>query len=360
MSDILRLKHFLEKNMNHNKKTIMIQSLYNTYRKTIEYITNELISLNKYNIIFIYGEPKGMDVENLICSFMIPLSDNFNIDNIDLVILDDGHSNNIDTHWMNVSAPRMEIPHNILQGNIHKNVKYNFTPSKSAFKNTHNCPEIIFFKGGYPKLDISILEYKRYCKINNILEDSIIYAPTIKKVDNFKNSEYMMLHIDDYNDLLMFDYKLILTLLKNFNYTILFRPHPFDVKRNAFYLQDLMSRFIENDRVIMSTEYYINDYARSKFMVSDLSQTVYTYSMTTLKPIIVFANLNKKDKYSTKKFGYRVETLKQLVKCTNKVLKSSIKYKNNIKLFRKKNIYNIGKSMESLVKVIDKIVYKEI
>ena len=121
-----------------------------------------------------------------------------------------------------------------------------------------------------------------------------------------------------------------------------------------------MSKFKNEDRLTLSREYYIADYAKSKFLVSDLSQTVYTYSLTTLKPIITFipTNMQRSDMSNnlSNNFGYRVRTLSELIKYGNKILSNSNKYRKKIKSFRKENIYNLGKSVKAMSKFIDKII----
>lgn len=363
MTEIDKLKLYITTKMDISKKNIMLQSVFNTYRKTIEYIALGLINTKKYNIIIIYDEPNGSAIESLECSFFIPSSSHGSLNFIDLVVIDDHHGNEfIDTQWMAEKAPRLFLTHDILIGYYKKNIKYNFIPSKMAFENIKAEDNIdnIFIKGGYPKLDISIEEYSTYKKNNLGIEDSILYCPSARNIDGFGKVEYMQNHIHEYNYSIGFDYHIIKMLLDNFEENIILRPHPYHSKRNHPYILKLMNKFKNESRVIWSKDYYINDYARSKFIISDLSQTIYTYSFTTLKPVISFISSNIQESHISNdmanNIGHRVRTLNELIEKSNDILSNLTKYSKKIERFRKENIYNVGNSFKTLEQNIDEIV----
>lgn len=371
-NEIKLLTSFVNNKIDPTKKTIMIQSAFSTYRKTVDYIADKLIKSDKFNIILIYGEKINSSFETKDCSFQFYpyyVYDNENIENkinlefVDLVIIDDRHSDEfIDTKWMAQNTPRMHLPHNILIWNIDTKVEYGFIPSIVNLQNTQYYMDnnVCLIKGGYPKLDVTIKEYKNKLKMSKVNGNAILYAPTTRCLDSWGTEEYFNANTSEYNESVGFDYHIIKILLDNFDEDIIFRPHPHHGKRDHRYLQLLMAKFSNEPRVILSKNDYIDDYVQSKFMVSDLSQTPYTYSLATLKPIVVFvASSIKRGGVSNdfaNNFGFHVETLTQLVSKAKKLNKNINKFEIKIKKYRDNNIFNIGKSIKVLIKSIEQIV----
>ena len=350
--EYIRLKNFI-KSFDDNKPIVMFQSLFNTYRKNIDYIIHKFISSQRYNIIFVYNEPKGYSCEKLDCAFLIKFE--FDLKDVDLVIIDDSHNRHIDTCWGNTNAPRLLLSHNVILGHNRDYIDYIAVPSKFAYKRMKYSKNNLL-KVGYPKLDVSIKEYN---KVKSIKEDAILYAPTLKNLDGFGDIEYLKQHIKEYNYSIGFDYYILKILLDNFDETIIYRPHPFHQKRNHLYIQLVMQKFKNESRIILSDD-YIKDYKRAKVMVSDLSQTPYTFSLTTLKPIVTFVPSTQKrgslDSELADKFGFRIKNLSAMVDKIKYLLKYNNKFSKKIEKYRDKNIYNIKNSTQCLIEEVYKIV----
>ena len=103
---------------------------------------------------------------------------------------------------------------------------------------------------------------------------------------------------------------------------------------------------------------------RSKFLITDLSDTAFTYSFTTLKPTISLIYYDYKWKSSIGGFnrefrnyiGFIAKNLNEMIKFGKKFLKDNINFRNKILEIRDKFVLHIGKSGEYLIKNIDFIL----
>ena len=90
------------------------------------------------------------------------------------------------------------------------------------------------------------------------------------------------------------------TLLKHFDYNIIFRPHPQNRKDILFennknnYKIDILEKYKREKRFSIDvTDDYSNNYFKTNLMISDLSGTAFTYSFLTENPVLFFS-LNEK------------------------------------------------------------------
>jgi hypothetical protein len=207
-------------------------------------------------------------------------------------------------------------------------------------------PEILIM--GYFKLDYLITRKK-----NSKKKESIVIAPT-----NFKtNTSFTCFrHLE----------KIILYLLKNTNYKIVFRPHPSNIKDHE--IININQKFICNKRFVLDTSSnYTNIYFSSSFMISDLSGTAYTYAFLTKNPVIFFSpneSLLNKTYYKNlnffsdrRKIGIVINKISMLSKINN-FLGRKNNYKSQIKKLMNSNI-ELGNSKIFFEKFIGQLVQKK-
>ena len=156
------------------------------------------------------------------------------------------------------------------------NYNYIFIPSKSSktiflnlINNNKKKSHFTFKIIRYPKIEFFNKKKINYSSTKKI----IIIAPT--NIHSFKIS--LINKLDDLTNY----------LLKFTDYKIAFRPHPSnieDLKINSY-----VNKFIHNKRFIYDiSENYQKIYSESKFMITDLSGTAYTYALIFKKPVIFF------------------------------------------------------------------------
>ena len=230
------------------------------------------------------------------------------------------------------------------------NYDYLFVASKEAenifeklfsHHNKVNVPKI--FEVGYPRLD--------YINKNNIsrkLNNRIIIAPTgIKSFPNLSIQTYIV--------------RLIYSLKKLNKYKITYRPHPSDIKSKLtlnirkIFMNDPLFEFDTSDN-------YINTYKNSKFLITDLSGTAYTYALLTNNPIIFFSKNENyiKNTYYKKlnyfknrnKIGKIITNLNQLNNAIKKIEIHRQKYNIEINKIRK-NIKFLGKSKKRITYLLN-------
>ena len=138
---------------------------------------------------------------------------------------------------------------------------------------------------GYPRIDF-LLKKKSKNK-SKLKKNSIIIAPAnFMAFKNFTLLTYLEFIID--------------TLLKHFDYNIIFRPHPQNRKDILFennknnYKIDILEKYKREKRFSIDvTDDYSNNYFKTNLMISDLSGTAFTYSFLTENPVLFFS-LNEK------------------------------------------------------------------
>lgn len=205
--------------------------------------------------------------------------------------------------------------------------------------------------GGYVKLDSNL----RYFENSKLPIDSIIYAPTVIDGD-FIN----------YVSLPEYGPKIIGALLNNISdYKIIFRPHPHTL--NTKYVKNIVKRFSDNAKFVFdfTPSFYMDNYSRSRLMVTDVSGTAFTYAFTTLRPVIFFSHneryvnqtLNTKRYFKDRnKIGYIATNITELVEKVKLELEHVDRLKESIRKFRDSTMFNIGKVEDYFVENFHYIV----
>ena len=178
---------------------------------------------------------------------------------------------------------------------------------------------------GYLRIDYLQRKYSEKLKIK---KNSILIAPTLfEAFPEFTILEYLN--------------EIIFELLNNTSYNIIFRPHPGN--RDHIKVHELIRYFKNNTRFQCDlSENYIDTYAKSQILITDISGTAYTYAFLTLCPVIFFLpNDDKLKKYNYDKlnfflnrtkigsFVYDVKFISQEI---NKILLEIKKYQKSIQI----------------------------
>lgn len=210
-----------------------------------------------------------------------------------------------------------------------ENYDYIFLPSsksellfKTLFLNVKKSPKI-YIMGFYPKLNFLLQNNLRYDKKKLEKKIKIILAPT-----NFKSFPNLSIypHLD----------KILVELLNNKNYQIIFRPHPSNIfEKKVKLIQSRFSKY--NNFYYDDKPSYVETYRSSSLLITDLSGTAYTYALFMRQPVIFFSasesRINKiyykslnyfKDR---KKVGFISKNSKQLNTAIKKSLQKKFKKK---------------------------------
>ncbi len=221
---------------------------------------------------------------------------------------------------------------------------YTFLPGTSVMPKSNRVPYIrkkplCRIPGGYFKLDRNI----RYFESKKCPIDSIIYAPTVCN-DNFVN----------YVSLPEYGGKIIYALLENFpDYNIIFRPHPHTL--DTKYVSEIVQQFSGNKRFAFDSNpsFYLDNYCRSRLMISDMSGTAFTFAFTTFRPVVFFSHNEAKveDAFGhvhyfkdRNKIGCVATNIDELNEKVTMLLNRNDEFKEDIRKFRNSEIYNVGKA----------------
>ena len=231
-----------------------------------------------------------------------------------------------------------------------KNLIEKFPESKknSEINNTNIKPT------GYPRLDYLAKHVPK-----NKEKDAIIIAPS-----NFlAYPEHTIInHLEN----------IISSLLKNFNYQIIYRPHPANkilnynqIKKNNNLVYNIEEKFRKFKKFEFDTsDIYLENYFRSICMITDLSGTSFTFAFLTLRPVIFFSPNEKtfKSEYENlnhfrdrKNIGTIVDNFKDINDKITYFENNQSYYKNSI-LNIKKNLLNVNSSKKEIQKNISEIL----
>jgi hypothetical protein len=212
------------------------------------------------------------------------------------------------------------------------NIDYFLSPSKFYINDYKR-----FYKNGwldylpkthlidYPKIKKQIKEFK---SLNIINKKNIVYAPTTNGLTN----DYRLKNDDV---AIQIGYDIIDFLINNFKeYNIIFRPHPTD--RDHPYVKRILRKFGKLSRFEYDvSNNYVKTYAKSEILITDFSDTAFSYSYITERNSIFFKPIKYsytskfiKDVYSIGKVVKTFEELKYLIINSSKELPS----KNRVKL----------------------------
>jgi CDP-Glycerol:Poly(glycerophosphate) glycerophosphotransferase len=237
---------------------------------------------------------------------------------------------------------------------------YTFLPCK-ALMPTSNKMDLIRQKplcripGGYIKLDKNI----QYFKNTQVPTDSIIFAPTIHWD-----------HFYDYVAVPEYGCDIVAALLDQFkNHKIIFRPHPHTIDTPE--VQKVAQSFKDHPQFEFDSNasFYMENYARSRLMITDMSGTAFTYAFTTSRPVVFFShkdemmeNIFGKVRYfkDREKIGYVASNVQELCEKVAYILDHESELKTKIGKFRDETIYNPGKTEDYIVENIRYILEDEI
>jgi CDP-glycerol:poly(glycerophosphate) glycerophosphotransferase len=208
--------------------------------------------------------------------------------------------------------------------------------------------------GGYIKLDKNI----QYFKSIQTPIDSIIFASTVHW-DHF----YDFVAVPEYGC------DIVAALLDQFkNYKIIFRPHPHTLDTPE--VKKVAQRFKDHPQFEFDTNasFYMENYARSQLMITDMSGTAFTYAFTTSRPAVFFSHKDDtvesifgkihyfKDR---EKIGYVATSVKELCAKVSYILDHKFELEDKIGKFRDESIYNLGKTEDYIVENIRCILENE-
>ena len=207
---------------------------------------------------------------------------------------------------------------------------------------------------GYPRLDYLLKNSDK-----NQTVDSIIIAPA----NYVAYPDHTLInHLEEILDL----------LLNNFNYKIIYRPHPankildFSYNKNITNKPYEIAKKYENKKNFLFdlSDNYLKNYFRSKFMISDISGTPFTYSFLTIRPVIFFspnedlfrkehANLNHFQ--DRNKIGVITNKVDDIITIGSEMISDQKNYSKSIYDLRN-NLENINTSKNIIQKIIKNIL----
>jgi hypothetical protein len=180
--------------------------------------------------------------------------------------------------------------------------------NKKILKNI-SLPKI--FETGYFKLD----HLRNIITKRKKIENNIVIAIT-----DFNHVPKLSL-IKDLKNLINF-------FILNTNYKVYLRPYPRNRTSNK--ILKIIKEFSGNDKFELDlSENYYKLYSNTKFLITDISGTAYTYAFFTKKPVIFFSRnekLLKRYKFNVlnyfidrEKIGLIVKNYKELAKAVKKI-----------------------------------------
>ena len=162
---------------------------------------------------------------------------------------------------------------------------------------------------------------------------------------------------------------IIRMFVKKKEFKILFRPHPLDLtkKGNFDLVKKINNKFRNFKNFIFDNKISYNDsFIQSDILITDLSSTAYTYSFSTLKPVLFFSkcekDLKKQSFFKTnyfndrKKIGALSEKVKLLPYFVKMLLSKKYQFQKKIKNLRKRRIQNLLSSKMKTIETINKII----
>ena len=161
--------------------------------------------------------------------------------------------------------------------------------------------------------------------------------------------------------------KIIEKLIKS-GEKVIFRPHPLDLtkKGNLSNVNKIIKIFnnFKNFKIDESVS-YIDSYSNSKLLITDFSGTAYTYTYSTLRPVIFFSKNETKLRKSNnnelfyfkdrKNVGFICTKINQLSKIIKKIDINKKILRSKIFKLRKKRIRYVNISVNKTVTEIMKI-----
>jgi len=206
--------------------------------------------------------------------------------------------------------------------------------------------------GGYPRLDRNI----EYFETHREDSKTLVFATTGIKGEQFEG-------------IIPFPYyaeRVIGTLLDAFpDYELVFRPHPLTLFEPE--IKAVIAKFAGVPRFKLDNDgsSYMPIYAKAALMITDFSGTAYTYSFTTLRPVVFFSHndtevLRRFGTYQyfidREKIGLVARNVDDLVVKVKTLLIQQEQYAASIRACRDASIFNLGKSEDYFVDNIEYIL----
>jgi hypothetical protein len=200
---------------------------------------------------------------------------------------------------------------------------------------------------GHLRIDYLLRKYSEKFKIK---KNSIVIAMTsFESFTEFTISNYLK--------------DIIYELLNETSYNVILRPHPSN--RDHIKIHELIEIFKHNTKFQCDfSENYVDTYAKSQILITDMSGTAYTFAFLTLCPVIFFLpndDAIKKNNYdklnfflNRTKIGSIVRDVKLISQEINKILLKIDQYKESIQVLSKEIKY-YGKAKKKFKEELDLI-----
>jgi len=200
---------------------------------------------------------------------------------------------------------------------------------------------------GHLRIDYLLRKYSEKFKIK---KNSIVIAMTsFESFTEFTISNYLK--------------DIIYELLNETSYNVILRPHPSN--RDHIKIHELIEIFKHNTKFQCDfSENYVDTYAKSQILITDMSGTAYTFAFLTLCPVIFFLpndDAIKKNNYdklnfflNRTKIGSIVRDVKLMSQEINKILLKIKQYKESIQILSKEIKY-FGKAKKKFKEELDLI-----
>lgn len=357
----------IRQDIKNDQKTLGVFYPGSAYRENLG--SNEMydkIRQRGYNVVFLFGEICDDEFEKRPYSYYVGYDIIRYLDFIDIFIIPRI------MRWLPERAKKVNFVHDIYDSPAGKltaprksifgpprespeldEMDYSFLPCDAVMPRNKRSPDLISpyvrkkpyccIPGGYVKLDSNL----RYFENSRVPVDSIIYAPT---VIGGEFAKYVSL--PEYGE------KIVGTLLDNFtDYKIIFRPHPYTVSTE--YVAGIVKRFSSNSRFVFDSNpsFYLDNYCRSRLMITDMSGTAYTYAFTTLRPVVFFSHNERNVEEAFKvryfqdrnKIGYVATSIDELNEKVAFTLAHIDKLEEQVKEFRSSQMFNVGRAEDYFV-----------
>jgi hypothetical protein len=250
---------------------------------------------------------------------------------------------------------------------FHSPLSTNKSYTSTAFLNYDE----IFCLGDYQYKELINLNIKKekLKKIGYFYFDYLKKNMTIKK--NQLNNIILIAPSWNYNKenfLSVYCNELIKNLVKNSNYSVIFRPHPEHFKRNKYEIDEIVFRNKNFKNFYLDdSDNNLSSLNNSNILITDNSGIFIEYLFVFHKPVIFFDKYEKIHNSNYKKTN--IKNFEEIVKeefCINYlnpdfrniedyILKSINKLnykKETLENFIKKNFYNFGKASQEAEKII--------
>lgn len=209
---------------------------------------------------------------------------------------------------------------------------------------------------GYPQIDKGILVGQEAATSK---KDTITYAPTpIDGKDEWHK----------FSSLKLAGEVVVRTLLDNFpNMNVVFKPHVSETNAETRRICESFSG-CERFRVDLSGSNHKDLYARTAVMVSDFSQTAFTFALSYLQPVVFYsANEHlippavRAEDYclGRSKVGITATDPDELKAAISQCLSTPNQFRSRIEIFRDEFLFNTGKSEEYICSMIPYMLRSE-